>query len=104
VVYIGKEADRLEDVTLGLVHDTANVSTIYGMASADRARTVLQNYPTSALVAEIRRQHPELTLTDSDLVRVIQRFKNGSKPRDIRLQLLQEAALEIGSTSAAGGA
>lgn len=55
VVYIGKESNRLEDVTAGIVHDPDEILSTYSDPQIDPYRTlvlpILRNFPTHEIAA-----------------------------------------------------
>lgn len=98
-VYIGKEANEIDDVEAGLIHDLAEVQLVYGSPNADdweEIRRELMQIPTGALV--------ELTGVNR---KTIQRTKRGqTRPRAETLDLLRRVVLARrrlrGSGEAAG--
>jgi hypothetical protein len=97
--YIGKEADRIEAVNVGLVAAGDSVTTEYGppFDTFQFVRAALSQTPTMDTIALIRQLHPESTTTDAAWARTIQRVLRGATPHDRTRQILEDAAVHMPS-------
>lgn len=83
VTHIGKEANRLEDVEAGLIHDREEITTEYGDSKRE-LRTVLLPALRAIGVREVARR---TGLARSSIRRILHR---GQIPRDTSIRRLEE--------------